>query len=314
VGSMLLVVAYACAAAFLASVVHRFVKISRLPMHLRWELYPVAHEKGKADYGGSYLEESDWWTKPRESSMLGELKVMIPEILLLAGVWEHNRSQWLRSFPFHFGLYMLAGLVGLLLFGGIATAAGASITPDGGLVWSAVYHLTYVVGFVGLALCLIGSLALLARRMFDVDYAEYTKKGDYFNLAFFVVTVLVALGAHAMGDTDFAGLRGYVTQLVTFDFAAANAGETSILSLTGLEIVLGCLLFAYIPMTHMSHFFTKWFMYHDIRWSDEPNFRGSKIEKKIQEALQYPVSWSAPHIRGDGKKNWVDVATSGVEE
>ena len=30
--------------------------------------------------------------------------------------------------------------------------------------------------------------------------------------------------------------------------------------------------------------------------------------------LQYPVSWSAPHIRGDGKKNWVDVATAGVEE
>ena len=313
-GSMLLVVAYACAAAFLASVIHRFVKISRLPMHLRWELYPVAHEKGKADYGGSYLEESDWWTKPRESSKLGELKVMIPEILLLAGVWEHNRSQWFRSFPFHFGVYMLAGLVGLLLLGGIASATGASVTPDGGLVWSAVYHLTYVVGFVGLALCLIGSLALLARRMFDVDYAEYTKRGDYFNLAFFVITVLVALGAHALGDTDFAGLRGYVSQLVTFDFAAANAGDTTLLSLPGLEIVLGCLLFAYIPMTHMSHFFTKWFMYHDIRWSDEPNFRGSKIEKKIQEALQYPVSWSAPHIRGDGKKNWVDVATSGVEE
>jgi hypothetical protein len=26
------------------------------------------------------------------------------------------------------------------------------------------------------------------------------------------------------------------------------------------------------------------------------------------------VSWSAPHIRGDGKKTWVDVATSGVKE
>lgn len=313
-GSMLLVIAYACAAAFLAAVVFRFVKISRMPMHLRWELYPVAHEKGKAHYGGSYLEESDWWTKSRGSSKLGELKVMIPEILLLAGVWEHNRSQWFRSFPFHFGVYMLAGLVGLLLLGGIATAAGVSVTPDGGFVWSAVYHLTYVVGFVGLGLCLIGSLALLARRMFDVDYAEYTKRGDYFNLAFFVVTVVVALGAHAVGDTDFSVLRGYVTQLVTFDFAGANAGGTSLMSLTGLEIVLGCLLFAYIPLTHMSHFFTKWFMYHDIRWSDEPNFKGSKIEKKIQEALAYPVSWSAPHIRGDGKKNWVDVATSGVEE
>jgi hypothetical protein len=80
------------------------------------------------------------------------------------------------------------------------------------------------------------------------------------------------------------------------------------------EIVLASLLVAYIPLTHMSHFFTKWFMYHDIRWSDEPNFRGGKIEKKVGKLLEYPVSWAAPHIRGDGKKNWVDVATSGVEE
>jgi len=311
---MLLVVAYVCAAAFLAAVVFRFVRLSRLPMHLRWELYPVAHEKGRADYGGSYLEESDWWTKPRESSLFGELRVMIPEILLLAGVWEHNRSQWLRSFPFHFGIYLLAGLIGLLVIGGLATVAGVNIAPGGGFVWSAVYHLTYIVGFAGLVLCLIGSIALLARRMFNADYAEYTKSGDYFNLAFFVIAVFVAIGAHVSGDQDFSLLRGYVAQLLTFDLAAANSSGTSFLSLSGLEIVLGCLLIAYIPMTHMSHFFTKWFMYHDVRWSDEPNFKGSKIERKIQEALQYPVSWSAPHIRGDGKKNWVDVATSGVEE
>jgi hypothetical protein len=55
-------------------------------------------------------------------------------------------------------------------------------------------------------------------------------------------------------------------------------------------------------------------MYHDVRWGDEPNLRGGKIERQIGEVLNYPVSWSAPHIRGDGKKNWVDVATSGVEE
>jgi len=72
-------------------------------------------------------------------------------------------------------------------------------------------------------------------------------------------------------------------------------------------------LLAYIPLTHMSHFFTKWFMYHGIRWSDEPSFPRSKIEKRVQQVLNYPVSWSAPHIRGDGKKTWVDVATSGVD-
>jgi len=77
-------------------------------------------------------------------------------------------------------------------------------------------------------------------------------------------------------------------------------------------LVLGSLLAAYIPLTHMSHFFTKWFMYHEVLWDDEPNLQGSKMEAKLMEYLKYPVSWSAPHIAGDGKKTWVDVATEEI--
>jgi len=312
--SILLVMVYASVAVFLAAIVYRAVKIARLPIHLRWELYPVAHEKGRASYGGSYLEEPDWWTKPRESSLIGELKVMIPEILFLAGVWEHNRKHWFRSFPFHFGLYVLAGLIVLLLIGGITTAAGASVSADGNLMGKALYHLTYLIGYAGLGLGLVGSLALLARRAFDEDYREYTKKADFFNLGFFVVTLAVALAAHALADPDFSGLRAFFARLITFDFSPIEATVTFPTALTAVEIILASLLLAYIPLTHMSHFFTKWFMYHDIRWSDEPNIAGGKIERQITAVLQYPVSWSASHIRGDGKKNWVDVATSGVEE
>jgi nitrate reductase gamma subunit len=184
------------------------------------------------------------------------------------------------------------------------------VSATGGFVGQALYHLTYLVGFVGLALGLVGTLALLARRVFEVDYREYAKKADYFNLAFFAVTFVVALAAHVTVDRDFGVVRSFFAQLVTFDFASV----TALPWLTGIEIVLASLLLAYIPMTHMSHFFTKWFMYHEIRWSDEPNVAGGKIERQVTEALQYPVSWSAPHIRGDGKKNWVDVATSDVEE
>ncbi len=306
-GSILLVT-YACLAVFVIAVVSRFIKYATLPLHLRWELYPVAHEKGKAHYGGSYLEELDWWTKPREKSLTGELKVMVPEILLLAGVHEHNKKQWYRSFPFHFGLYMLSGLIALLLVGAIAQAVGVEVSAAGGAFGSAIYHLTYVVGWGGLVLGLLGSVALTARRAFNADYREYTKNVDFFNLVFFIGTFVVAIAAHASGDPYFVELRGYFHNLMTFNFAFSGG------PLLAAEIVLASLLVAYIPLTHMSHFFTKWFMYHDIRWSDEPSFKGGKIEEQIGKNLQYPVSWAAPHIRGDGKKNWVDVATSGVEE
>jgi len=308
---MLVALAYLCVAVFMVAVVSRFIKISRMPMHLRWELYPVAHEKGRASYGGSYLEEPEWWTKPRESDHLGELKVMIPEILFLAGVWEHNKSHWARTFPFHFGLYLLAGTVALLVLGGIASAAGMVVAADGNVIGQALYHLTYIFGYAGFGVGLLGSLALLIRRMTEEDYREYTKPVDFFNLGFFVVTLAVGLAAHAIADPSFAVLRGFVTNLVTFDVGSAIPGMTA---LSVAEIVLGCLLVAYIPLTHMSHFFTKWFMYHDIRWGDEPNLVGGEYEKRINEALQYPVSWAAPHIRGDGKKTWADVATSGVKE
>lgn len=310
-GSLLLIVTYFSVAVFVLAVVVRFVKLSSLPIHLRWELYPVAHEKGRASYGGSYLEESDWWTKPRHSSLAGELKIMIPEILLLAGVWEHNRKHWLRSFPFHFGLYLAGCLIGLLLLGGIAGAAGADVSAEGAILGGLLHHATYVVGYAALLLGLVGAAALLIRRTFDPDYAEYTTKVDYFNLAFFVAVFVVALAAHVLGDRQFVVLRSYFAELVTFGGYSASG---QIAPLTSAEIVLASLLVAYIPLTHMSHFFTKWFTYHHIRWADEPNMPGSEIERRVNEVLQYPVSWSAPHIRGDGKKTWADVATSGVEE
>ena len=34
------------------------------PTHVRWEIYPVQHETtARAAYGGSYLEELNWWEK-----------------------------------------------------------------------------------------------------------------------------------------------------------------------------------------------------------------------------------------------------------
>lgn len=55
---------------FIITVIARFIRIQKIPHHLRWEIYPVAHEPGdKAKYGGSYFEEPNWWEKPRKTSI-----------------------------------------------------------------------------------------------------------------------------------------------------------------------------------------------------------------------------------------------------
>jgi hypothetical protein len=58
----------------------------------------------------------------------------------------------------------------------------------------------------------------------------------------------------------------------------------------------------------MMHLFAKYFTYHDVRWEDEQNVKGSKLEKKVKEALNFGVSWSAPHMKTG--KTWAEVATN----
>jgi len=302
-------ITYAAITTFGLVVAIRFVKIYKMPMHLRWELYPVAHEAGgKASYGGSRLEEVDWWTKPKERSTFNELKVMIPEMTLLVALWEHNRKLWWRSFPFHFGLYILTGLVGLIVLGALMEMVGIEVSANAGL-GSLVYYLTILTALGGLSLATIGCLGLLHRRLTDEGLVDYTSMSHIFNLGFFLVVLGIAWLTFLFADRGFEDTRAYVLSLITFDLGAPVGSF-----LVGLEIFLAVILIAYIPMTHMSHFFIKWFTYHKIRWDDEANEVGSEIEKKVLEQVMYPVTWAAAHVNADGKKNWVDIATEEMEK
>lgn len=298
---------YLCFAIFVCAVVVRVYKQFTLPVHLRWELYPVKHEAGaRAEYGGSYMEESNWWEKKRHSSPFNEAKYMIPEILLLRGVWEENRKLWRVSFPFHLGLYMLIGTFILIIIGAVGMLFGARIAPGGG-IWSVLYYLTIFVGFVGLVLGTIGAAGLLYRRLSDPEMKSFSSPADFFNLIFILFFFAVALLAWLFVDRSFDGARTYIYSLLTF---SGQAGEGK--SFLGwLTIVLASLLAAYIPLTHMSHMFMKYFMYHSVRWEDEPNLKGSRVEAAILKNLGFKPTWAAPHIGADGTKTWVDLATTG---
>lgn len=294
--------AYVTLVGFVLGCAYKAIKYATMPMHLRWELYPVAHEKGKASYGGSYFEEVDWWTKPRESSKVGEIKVILEEVVTLKQVREHNPGLWLPSLLFHYGLYLLFAMGGALLVGGMARAVG--FIP---LTFLAGGQVMAVWGALGLALGTAGALLLLLRRLTRSDLRHSSSPADFFHLWLFLGLFTVSWVSFFTFDRSYTKAGAFLAGLLGGD--AVPAGSPWFAAQVA---VLGLFLI-YMPWSHMAHMFTKYFTWHSVRWEDQPNLPGSGLDQKAQKLLMLPVSWAAPHIRGDGKKTWVDVAQEGGE-
>lgn len=301
--AILFVILYAGAAVFAAACFIRAIRYARLPVHLRWELYPVPHEeKKRARYGGSYFETTDWWTRPREESLAGDLGYMLSEILFLKALWEFRRKMWYRSYPFHLGLYLLIGSLALLFLAALASFFVPGLRES---VIGIVLHFAYgALGIAGAVLTLWGAAALLVSRLRDPELKPYTTAGDIFNLAFFLGTVGLLAAGYFLRPDKAHGMLALARSLLTFDTSFAPS------RLLELGLVLGALLAAYIPMTHMAHFIAKYFTYHAVRWDDEPNRVSSDMERTLTAYLTYRPTWSAAHMGANGRKTWAEIATT----
>lgn len=282
-GSFLIVLSYFLLAIFAVAFVVRAAGIARLPVHLRWELAPVPHEKGRSRYGGSYLEEFEWWTKRREKSLVNEAFYMFMEIAFLKAVWEHNRRLWWFSFPFHTGLYLLIVAAVPLAFG-----------------WTAAVSVLAGAGFV---LGGLGALGLLISRLTDRRLKGFSPPASLFNLGLLLVLFVTGALALTASDGFAAGMLGYAKALLTADRSVETSG------ILAAHLVVALVFLAYLPFTKMMHFVAKYFTYHQVRWHDEPMERGSRMEKEVTGLLQQPVTWAGPHVKADGRRNWVDIAT-----
>ena len=290
---MVIVLCYAGLLVFIIGFAYRTLSIARMPAHLRWELAPIPHEKGKSHYGGSYLEEVDWWTKPREKSLVDEAVYMFKEIVLLKGVYEHNRGMWILSFPLHSGLYLLIATVGCLALAALGLPFfGAAAHWLGGAA--------FVLGS-------IGSIGLMAKRALDPNLKPFSTPASYLNLAS-LVAVFVS-GGFAWLQPDFVGsmtafLKAFVTADTGFAMSPALAAH----------VFFVALFLIYLPFTQMMHFVAKYFTYHQVRWNDAPMRDNAPLQEEVKALLSQPVTWSAPHIDADGKKNWVDIATADMSK
>ena len=291
---------YAGAGVFIMGCIARIVMYAKAPIHLRWELYPIPHEAPhRAGHGGSRFEESDWWLQPPRSSLMGELKFMVPEILFLKGLWEFNRGLWWRSFPFHFGLYLLAGAVGMAAVEAWLSMIGP--VPGSAALRLAIQVLYPSAGAAGVFMALLGAFGLLVRRLTDDSMRSCTTPGDIFNLLFFLITLAVSAVAWLGKPESAPTLPAIVAGVLTLDTTL------TIPSLHAAGMLLASLLCAYIPLTHMSHFIGKYFTYHSVRWDDRLASGGGKMAARMAQCLAYRPTWSAAHVGADGKRTWAQV-------
>jgi nitrate reductase gamma subunit len=288
---------------FTAASVWRAVWYARHPMHLRWELYPVPHEApARAAHGGSYFEAGEWWRERPHANRTGEWAFMAREIVFLHALHAHNRPLWYRSFPFHFGLYLLvAGTAGLLVEAAWLAATGAALPGAIGAVLRAAI---VVVGAAGLALAVAGAAALFVYRRSNPALRTSTTPGDLFNLVFFAAALGLVAAGMLMAPAGSPGVGALAAGLLTWDLTLRVPG------LLAAGLLLSALLVAYIPLTHMSHFIGKYFTYHAVRWDDRPMAGNRQIAAALAESLTYRSRWSAGHVAAGKTATWADVVSA----
>ena len=288
---------------FIILVVSKIIKYASTPVHVRWELYPVAHEPKRNKYGGSYYEEPEWWKHKAKKNHIAELWAMFEEIVFLKGVYHHNKKLWYFSFPFHFGLYLIVVTFFLVfaeaildIFSVISLFNSYSVTEN------ILSLLTNICGYAGLVLTFIGCIGLIIQRATDKKFKFYNAPMDFVNLFFILILVIFISLTLFLSNPSFVASKLYAKSLLTFNFTFIPG------SVFILHIILISLFLLYFPITRMMHLFAKYFTYHNVRWEDEANVKGGKLEKRIKAALNFGVSWSAPHMKTG--KTWAEVATT----
>jgi nitrate reductase gamma subunit len=257
---------------FLVGSLWRIFATLRMPRPLRWDLYPIP--RGPLDrqrYGGSYFEDTDWWTRAAHGLSRNEPLFVIKEVLLLKSVYENFHQLWLWSWLLHWGLYLYVATTALSLF-----AEPASVIQ-------LLYFIATLTGFVG-------AVGLLLLRSTHSRLSGYSPRATRFNLV--LLALLFATGTLAAHD-------GFTLR------TALSAPSIAIQS----HLALVAFFLAYFPFTHMTHAFMKFFTWHQVRWDDRASIHDPQASSALAANLQRHATWSASHINANGR-SWSDIANS----
>ena len=278
---------------FLAISAYKAYKYAKMPIHGRLELYPVPKEKGHG-HGGSYMEEQEWWTKPRETSFASELVDMLKEMLFIKKLFQNQKPFWWLSYALHLGIYFIIAWTIILTVGAITLLSGGTVAADSGVWGKLLFYVTPLVGWIGFMLASFGALTLIIRRLTDSVLRKYTTPQEYFNLLLlFVVTITGALVWSS--DITMSNAREAMVNVLSFQPLNGDPLLITHIILTGFMLI-------YIPSSKMSHYVGKFFTFHKVLWDNDPNLPGSKVDEMIRQGANYKPQnkWSAPHIAGTG--------------
>jgi len=286
---------------FLVLMARRILAIARLPVHLRWELAPIPHEKGKNKYGGSYLEEYEWWHKKRRKSCLPPIVYMAGEIFLLKGIWKNNPGLWPFSFALHIGIYLV--IISIVIH---VINALFIITSTSAAVLDVFKNVAAIAAIIGYILGVLGAIGLILKRSIDINFRTFSSFSTYFRLVFLAAIFVSGIIAW-FSSSNFTN----DVSLFTRDLFILDSGITATAPLAS-HIVIVSLFLVYLPLTDMIHFITKYFTYHAVRWNDEP--KDEKMTAELNKLLDQPVSWSAVHVKANGRKNWIKLTAEKTED
>jgi len=286
--SLLMILAIAAPIILILGIALNFYKISKMPLNVRWEIYPIPHEIGeKRKYGGSYMEELNWLEKKPERYTLGEYTEPFKEILYLHKVKKFNPyGIWIWSMALHWGIWLLFLWMGILIINSVFNLEVASKL-------SVLAYLSYILGCIGV-------LGLIIKRVTTHNLKIYTSPIDYVNLIF----LLLLFSSGLFSVINEIGVKESINYMEGLFKGSIYLDELS--SITILHFVFFKLFLIYIPFSKFFHGPVKYMTYHKILWDDMYQVKGSEEEKKISEQLNYRVGWAGPHILSD--KSWLDNA------
>lgn len=298
--SILQIITYLSYAFIIGIYAWRTYKYARMPVHLRWELYPIPSERGHK-YGGSYYEQSEWWTKPQPKKTLRNIAFMVKDYLYFMQYYQQNRGYWFALYPLHLGFYLIFISHVLFFLGGLALLLGLPISSSSSnLIALLLYYLTLITSVGGCALGSLGCIALFIKRAIDKDLRSYSAPVSYFNYLFFLLVFLSGLYSWYFFAPTLSAFREFWKALISIS-------PSNVDTATALHIILFSLFLIYMPFTRAMHYIAKYFTFFSVRWDDKAILAGSTIEKKLQKAFSQPVSWSAPHIQR-GRK-WSEIVS-----